>query len=165
MPILHDDNDKIQTCTACACDRPAKDVGSRAPQHLAAPQTAESSACGAAVIAQSRRVAWFFLGVAILGEITGAVSLRFSEGFTRLLPTVVALASFALALYLVSRVMRTLPVSVAYPVWAGVGTAGVALVGVLALGEPLGMLKGLGIALVIGGVVILNAISKKKGGC
>lgn len=76
-----------------------------------------------------------------------------------------ALASFALALYLVSRVMRTLPVSVAYPVWAGVGTAGVTLIGVLELGESLGALKGLGVVLVVAGVVILNIASEKRSGC
>lgn len=120
---------------------------------------------GSAAITRPRRAAWLLLGVAILGEIAGAISLRFSEGFTRPFPTVVALASFALALYLVSRVMRTLPVSIAYPVWAGAGTASVALLGVFALGEPLGALKGLGVVLVIAGVVILNAASEKRGGC
>lgn len=117
------------------------------------------------MITRPRPVAWLLLGVAIAGEIAGAISLRFSDGFTRPFPTVIALASFALALYLVSRVMRTLPVSIAYPIWAGMGTAGVTLLGVLALGEPLGYVKSLGVVLVIAGVVILNADSKKKGGC
>lgn len=119
---------------------------------------------GSAATTRESRGAWLLLGVAILGEISGAISLRFSEGFTSPFPTIVALASFALALYLVSRVMRTLPVSIAYPVWAGVGTAGVTLLGVLALGEPLGALKGLGVVLVIIGVVILNVTSEKKTG-
>ena len=61
--------------------------------------------------------------------------------------------------------MRTLPVSVAYPVWAGVGTAGVTLIGVLELGESLGALKGLGVVLVVAGVVILNIASEKRSGC
>lgn len=119
----------------------------------------------ARIAAPAGRGAWLLLGVAILGEISGAISLRFSEGFTQLFPTAVALASFALALYLVSRVMRTLPVSVAYPVWAGVGTAGVTLIGVLELGESLGALKGLGVVLVVAGVVILNIASEKRSGC
>ena len=95
--------------------------------------------------------AWLLLGVAI--------ALRFSEGFTLVLPTVTAIAAFALALYLVSRVMKRLPVSVAYPVWAEGGTAGVALVGVLMLKERAGALKGLGIALVVVGIVALDISS------
>jgi small multidrug resistance pump len=108
---------------------------------------------------------WLLLGAAIIGEIGGAIGLRFSDGFTKPVPTAAALAAFALALFLVSRVMKALPVSIAYPIWAGGGTAGVALVGIFALGEPLGILKAAGIMLVIIGVVVLNAASEKKVGC
>ena len=108
---------------------------------------------------------WLLLGVAVTFEIAGALGLRFSEGFTLVLPTVAALAAFAVALYLVSRVMKKLPVSIAYPVWAGGGTAGVALIGVLALGEELNAAKALGIVLVVVGVVIVNMVSEKRSGC
>lgn len=108
---------------------------------------------------------WLLLGLAVCLEIAGALGLRFSEGFTLLLPTVIALVAFTLALYLVSRVMKRLPVSVAYPVWAGGGTAGVALFGVLALGENISVVKLLGISLVVGGVILVNMISEKKAGC
>ena len=109
--------------------------------------------------------AWLLLGVAVAFEITGALGLRFSEGFTLVLPTVAALAAFAVALYLVSRVMKKLPVSIAYPVWAGGGTAGVALIGVLVLGEELNAVKALGVVLVVVGVVIVNMVSEKTSGC
>ena len=109
--------------------------------------------------------AWILLGVAVVLETAGAIGLRFSEGFTLILPTVTALTAFALALYLVSRVMKKLPVSVAYPVWAGGGTAGVALIGVLALGEELNAAKALGVALVVIGVIIVNMVSEKRIGC
>jgi len=109
--------------------------------------------------------AWLLLGCAVVLETAGAIGLRFSEGFTRMLPTLAALAAFTLALYLVSKVMRRLPVSVAYPVWAGGGTAGVALIGILALGEPLNALKAVGIVLVVVGVVIMNMVSEKTTGC
>jgi len=91
--------------------------------------------------------------------------LRFSEGFTSLLPTTLALAAFAMALYLVSHVMKSLPVSVAYPVWAGGGTVGVVLLGVGLLGESINMLKVIGIALVVIGVMIVNSSSEKRSGC
>ena len=109
--------------------------------------------------------AWLLLGIAVALETAGAVGLRLSEGFTLLLPTLAALAAFALALYLVSRVMKKLPVSVAYPVWAGGGTAGVALIGILALGEELNAAKAIGIALVVVGVVLVNMVSEKTTGC
>lgn len=108
---------------------------------------------------------WLLLGVAILLEIAGALALRFSEGFSLWLPTLLALMAFAAALYLVSKVMKTLPVSIAYPVWAGGGTAGVALIGFLALGEEISGMKILGIVLVMGGVVLVNMTSEKKSGC
>lgn len=108
---------------------------------------------------------WLLLGVAVAFEIAGAIGLRFSEGFTLVLPTAAALAAFAVALYLVSRVMKSLPVSIAYPVWAGGGTAGVALIGVLALEEELNAVKALGVVLVVVGVVIVNMVSEKRSGC
>jgi small multidrug resistance pump len=108
---------------------------------------------------------WGLLGIAVCLEISGALCLRFSEGFTLLLPTVIAMLSFTLALFLVSRVMKKLPVSVAYPVWAGGGTAGVALLGVLALNENVNALKIIGIFIVISGVLLINITSEKKSGC
>ena len=109
--------------------------------------------------------AWLLLGLAVCLEIAGALGLRFSAGFTLLLPTVLALLAFTLALYLVSRVMKKLPVSVAYPVWAGGGTAGVALLGILVLGEAISAMKIVGVLLVIGGVILVNMTSNKKAGC
>jgi len=109
--------------------------------------------------------AWWLLGLAVCFEIAGAIGLNFSEGFTLLLPTLLTLATFAVALYLVSHVMKSLPVSVAYPIWAGGGTAGVALLGVGLLGESMDMLKTAGVALVIIGVVVINRSSDKKSGC
>jgi len=109
--------------------------------------------------------AWLLLGLAVVCEITGALGLRFSEGFTSALPTGIALVAFTLALYLVSHVMKQLPVSVAYPIWAGGGTAGVALLGILVLGEALNAIKALGILLVVVGVILVNRTSEKTSGC
>lgn len=109
--------------------------------------------------------AWLLLALAVCFEITGALGLRFSEGFTLPLPTSIALAAFTLALYLVSQVMKKLPVSVAYPIWAGGGTAGVALLGVVALGESINLLKLVGITLVVIGVIAINRVSEKTSGC
>ena len=114
---------------------------------------------------ESRNKAWLLLGVAILCEIGGAIGLRFSAGFTVFVPTALALGAFCIALFLVSRVMRQLPVSIAYPVWAGGGTAGVALIGLFVLGEPPTATKIAGIVLIMVGVVLVNAVSEKRSGC
>lgn len=111
------------------------------------------------------RRAWGLLGVAVAAEIVGVVALRASAGFERLGPSLVAVVPFMLALGLVSRVMTALPVSVAYPVWAGGGTAGVALLGMTALGEAPTPPRVLGVALIVLGVVLVNRDRAVAGGC
>ncbi len=102
---------------------------------------------------------WLFVALAIIAEITAALALRFSRGFSKPLPTVLALVAFGLAFYAVSLALVSLPVSTVYPVWAGGGTAGVALLGVLVLHEKAGLWKGLGVAMVVAGIVVLNIAS------
>ncbi len=103
--------------------------------------------------------AWMLVGGAIIAEIAAAILLRSSEGFKKLVPTVAALAAFGSAFYLISLALIDLPVSTVYPVWAGGGTAGVALVGILMLGEKASVLKGVGVALVVTGIVLLKIAS------
>ena len=102
---------------------------------------------------------WLFVGLAIIAEIAAALGLRFSDGFTKPLPTAFALAAFGSAFYLVSLALVYLPVSTVYPVWAGGGTAGVALVGILMLKERAGIRKVLGVVFVVAGIVVLNVAS------
>lgn len=104
-------------------------------------------------------LAWLLLALAIAAETTAALALRASKGFTRPLPAALALAAFGTAFYAVSVALRTLPVSVAYPVWAGAGTACVTIVGVTVLGEDANWRKGIGAALVVLGIVALNLAS------
>ena len=99
---------------------------------------------------------WFLVAGAIGAETLAALMLRASDGFTRALPTLTALAAFAAAFYLVSLALVDLPVSSVYPVWAGGGTAAVAVLGVVALGERAHVLKVTGIVLVVAGIVTLN---------
>ena len=107
--------------------------------------------------------AWLLVRGAIVAEITAAIMLRFSDGFKRFIPSVMALAAFGSAFYLVNLALVNLPVSTVYPVWAGGGTAGVALVGMLILGERADVLKGVGVALVVAGIVVLNTASVGHG--
>ena len=104
-------------------------------------------------------MAWIYLFVAGLFEIGFALGLKFSEGFTRPLPTVGMFAAGALSFYLLSVAMRSLPVGTAYAVWTGIGAAGTAVLGILLLEESGDVLRVLSIALILVGVVGLRLSS------
>lgn len=100
---------------------------------------------------------WFWLAGAILAEVTGTVALRFSEGFTRWVPTVVVALGYGVAFYALSQALvRGMAIGVAYGVWAAAGVALIALIGAAFLGEGLTWIQVGGIALVIGGVLALE---------
>jgi small multidrug resistance pump len=102
-------------------------------------------------------VAYLFLALAIVTEVVATVSLKLSEGFTRLGPSVVVVVGYLLAIGLLSQALaRGLGVSVAYGVWAAAGVALVAIAGAVLLGESLTWVQVGGIALVIGGVLALE---------
>jgi len=101
-------------------------------------------------------LAWTYLAAAIVSEVVGTVFLRFTDGFTKPLLSALVVATYAVSLWLTALALRELEVSLAYAVWAGVGTAAVAVIGMAALGETVNALKLASIALVIGGVVGLN---------
>jgi small multidrug resistance pump len=101
-------------------------------------------------------LAWIYLSTAIASEVIGTVFLRFTDGFTNPLPSALVVATYALSLWLTALALRQLEISLAYAVWAGVGTAAVAVIGMAAMGESVNALKLASIALVIGGVVGLN---------
>ena len=101
-------------------------------------------------------MAYVLLAFAILAEVAGTTSLKFSEGFTRLWPSVGTLVGYGLSFYLLSLVLKSVPVGTAYAIWSAVGTALIATIGILFLGEAATLPRLLGIALVIVGVVILN---------
>lgn len=84
------------------------------------------------------------------------VALRFTEGLTRLGPLAVVIVGYLLSFVFLALVLRHFSLSLTYAIWAGAGTALVALVGIAALREPVTILKVAGIALVIGGIVALN---------
>ncbi|MET8702461.1 multidrug efflux SMR transporter [Kitasatospora sp. NPDC058032] len=99
---------------------------------------------------------YVLLTLAILSEVCATSCLKLTEGFSRLWPSVGVAIGYVLSFALLGRALKHIPVSVAYAVWSGAGTAAVAGIGVVAFGESLGRLQWLGIALVIAGVVVLN---------
>jgi small multidrug resistance pump len=105
---------------------------------------------------EEKPVPYVLLLMAIAVEVVATSLLKLSDGFTRLWPTIGSLAGYAVAFVLLAIVVRHVPVGVAYAVWAGLGTAAIAAVGVVFLNESLTFAKIAGIVLVIGGVVTLN---------
>jgi small multidrug resistance pump len=99
---------------------------------------------------------WVMLAVAIAFEVAGTVALKFTAGFTRWLPTTIVVIGYGVSFTLLAQVVKTLPISLVYAVWSGVGTATVAAIGFTLLNEPVSVLKVVGVALVIAGVVALN---------
>jgi small multidrug resistance pump len=99
------------------------------------------------------------LMIAIVTEIAGTTALRVSAGFTRLLPGAVVVVSYMLSFYLYSQVLKQIPMGVAYAIWAGLGTAGVVIIGVLVWHDALSIWQILGIALVVAGAVMLNTFT------
>jgi small multidrug resistance pump len=100
--------------------------------------------------------AFGLLLVAILAEVAATSALPRAQGFRDPVWTALVLGGYALSIWLLAVVVRTLPVSTAYAVWSGVGTAAVAFVGVLWLGERFDWITGTALALIIVGVVVLN---------
>jgi small multidrug resistance pump len=100
--------------------------------------------------------AWMMLLGAIGVEVASTAALPRTHGFRDPLWTALVLGGYALSIWLLAIVIRNIPVSVTYAVWSGLGTAGIALVGVLLLGERFDLVKGLALSMIIGGVVLLN---------
>ncbi|MBT8457198.1 MAG: multidrug efflux SMR transporter [Alphaproteobacteria bacterium] len=107
---------------------------------------------------------WILLALGISIEILATTSLKLSDGFTKIGFAGLTLICFGLAFYVMSLVVRTMPVGMAYSVWAGGGIAGVTLVGAVAFGQTLDGFAYLGIGLIIAGVVVMSALSSTASG-
>ncbi len=104
--------------------------------------------------------AWLYLFCAISLEVAGTVSLKFSDGFRDWRFTTLSLSLYAISFWVLSITLRQMPVSTAYAVWAGLGTAAIAIIGVLFFKEPVTLLKAVFLLMIISGVVGLNALGK-----
>jgi quaternary ammonium compound-resistance protein SugE len=104
-------------------------------------------------------MAWFLLCVAGLFEIAWAVGLKYSDGFSRLVPSVLTVGAMAASIVLLSIALKSLPVGTAYAVWTGIGAAGTAVLGMYLFQEPATVLRLASIALVIAGIAGLKLAS------
>lgn len=103
---------------------------------------------------------WIFLSIAIVSEVLATASLKSTDGFTKLVPSVLTVAGYVIAFYFLSLTLKAIPVGIAYAVWAGLGIVLVAIVGWLRFGQKLDLPAIVGMGLIVAGVVIMNFFSK-----
>jgi small multidrug resistance pump len=103
---------------------------------------------------------WLYLAVAITAEVIATSSLKASEGFTKLYPSMAVVIGYAVAFYFLSLTLRTIPVGIAYAIWSGAGLVLVSLVGWWFYNQTLDTPALIGIALIAAGVIVLNTFSK-----
>jgi len=109
-------------------------------------------------------MSYFYLAIAIVSEVAATSALKASEGFTRLVPSIVVVIGYGVAFYFLSLVLRTIPVGVAYAIWSGVGITLLTLIGWIAFRQRLDAPALVGIGLIMAGVVVLNLYSKMARG-
>lgn len=105
-------------------------------------------------------MAYIYLAIAIIAEVAATSALKASEEFTRLVPSLVVVAGYGIAFYLLTLVLRTIPIGITYAVWAGAGIVLVAIVGAVLYKQVPDTAAIIGIGLIVAGVVVINVFSK-----
>lgn len=103
-------------------------------------------------------MAWIYLIVAGLFEIAWAMGMKFTDGFSKLWPTVAVLALMGMSVYFLSLAVKTLPVGTAYAVWTGIGIAGTSILGMVWFDEPVSLIRLVLIFLILASVVGLKVL-------
>lgn len=106
---------------------------------------------------------WLFLGIAIVAEVVATSALKSSDGFSRLMPSIVVVVGYVLAFYFLSLTLKVIPIGVAYAIWAGLGIVLIALVSWVIYGQKLDLPAIAGMTLIIAGVAVINLFSKTAG--
>ena len=104
-------------------------------------------------------MAWTYLAVAGLFEIGWAIGLKYSDGFSKPVPSLLTVAAMAMSIWLLSAAMKTIPVGTAYAVWTGIGAVGVAILGMILFGESREILRITCLFLIITGIIGLKLVS------
>lgn len=103
---------------------------------------------------------WLLLGLAILFETAGTMALKATEGFTRFWPSALVIVAYALSFWLLALVLRSIPVGIAYAIWAGLGICLIAAFGWLVYGQRLDAPALIGLGLIVSGIVVINLFSR-----
>lgn len=99
---------------------------------------------------------WVLIVIAGLLETGWALGLKYSDGFTKLVPSVLTVAGALASFWLLSAAMKDLPVGTAYAVWVGIGTVGTAIAAMMLFGEPANLMRAAGILLILAGIITLK---------
>ena len=105
-------------------------------------------------------MSWVYLAAAIVAEVVATSALKASDGFTRLVPSLVTVLGYAAAFLFLSLTLRTIPVGIAYAIWSGVGLVLITIVGWLLYRQPLDAPALAGMGLIVAGVVVINLFSR-----
>ena len=103
---------------------------------------------------------WLTLAIAIIAEVVGTSALRASEGFTKVVPSILVVAGYSVAFYFLSLTLKNIPVGIAYALWSGVGTVLITIVGVVVFNQRLDVPAIVGLSLILIGVLVINLFSK-----
>jgi small multidrug resistance pump len=103
---------------------------------------------------------YLYLGIAILAEVVATSSLKASESFSRVLPSLLVVVGYAVAFYFLSLTLRAIPIGIAYAMWSGIGVVLVTIVGTVLFKQPIDAAAIVGISFIVVGVLILNLLSK-----
>ncbi|MEC3862125.1 SMR family transporter [Mesobacterium sp. TK19101] len=103
---------------------------------------------------------WLTLTFAILAETIGTTALQASQQFTRPLPSLIVVISYAIAFYLLALALKSIPVGIAYAIWSGLGIVFIALIGFVAFNQRLDLPALLGMGLILAGIVVINLFSQ-----
>lgn len=103
---------------------------------------------------------WLFLAMAIVAEVVATSALKSSEGFTRPGPSLLVVGGYVVAFYCLSLALKTVPIGIAYAIWAGLGIVLIAIIGWVIHGQRLDAAAIVGMALIIAGVAVMNLFSK-----
>lgn len=104
-------------------------------------------------------MAWFFLSIAGVFEVVWAVSLKYSDGFTRAWPSLITIGAMVVSFFFLAQALRTIPVGTGYAVWTGIGAVGTAILGIVLFAEPVTLLRLGCIVLIVSGILGLKLVS------
>ncbi|WP_246938963.1 quaternary ammonium compound efflux SMR transporter SugE [Bacillus pinisoli] len=104
-------------------------------------------------------MAWIYLLIAGISEVVWAIGLKFSQGFTKLVPTVITVVGMIISFYFLSLSLKTLPLGTAYAIWTGIGAVGAVIVGMILFNEPKQLLRIFFLVLILSGMIGLKVTS------
>ncbi|MBU3154291.1 multidrug efflux SMR transporter [Clostridium estertheticum] len=104
---------------------------------------------------------WFYLVVAGIFEVAWAIELKYSLGFTKILPSLLTIIGMITSFYFLSLSLKSLPLGTAYAVWTGIGTVGTVVLGVILFKEPINIMRVICVVLIVSGIIGLKLITIK----